>query len=72
MWSFLFLFSVLISCVLGIDTFEDATNEEFQLKGPNVCVDQREERKAINITYLQSQDVKEYTWCLKVPPRSVN
>ena len=44
-------------------------NADFQLRGPNVCVDQREEHKVINITYLQSQDVKEYTWCLKVPPR---
>ena len=42
---------------------------EFQLGGPNVCIDQKEVTTTINITQYQSQKVKTYTWCLKVPPR---
>ena len=43
--------------------------EAVELVGENVCIDQTTELKVINVTYLQSHDVKEYTWCLKIPPR---
>ena len=69
---FFLLLCLVVVCSIGLCLGKDTPeieDEDFKLKGPNVCVDQREEQKTINITYLQSQDVKEYTWCLKVPPR---
>lgn len=66
-WFSVSILALVVGLVVGGGGGGEA--EDFKLKGPNVCVDQREERKTVNITYLQSQDVKEYTWCLKVPPR---
>ncbi len=39
------------------------------LVGDNVCIEQTIQNNTVNVTYLQSVSVKEYTWCLGVPPR---
>ena len=39
------------------------------LDGPNVCIDQREENRTVNVTYLASERVKEWKWCVNIPPK---
>ena len=51
------------------EPFAPANEAEFKLSGPNVCIDQKTVVSTTNVSYYQSQKVKEYTWCLKVPPR---
>ena len=45
------------------------TDSDQVLTGDNVCIEQTIEENVVNVTYLQSVSVKEYTWCLGVPPR---
>ena len=39
------------------------------LDGANVCIDQRQENRTVNVTYLASERVKEWEWCVKLPPK---
>jgi len=47
----------------SVEKVELADNAE------NVCIDQKMQTQILNTTFIQSQDVIDYTWCLKVPPR---
>ena len=74
MWKYkvivLFGLLLMISLSKASDDKEDNNNiEELDANAENVCIDQREETKLVNISYLQSQEVADYTWCLKIPPR---
>lgn len=59
------LYTLLIATV----TLTLTSASDVQLIGDNVCIDQKEENKTVTVTYLQSEDVKEYTWCVAFPPR---
>jgi len=55
----------------AIETDEDNELIELKENAENVCIDQRVQNQIINVTFIQSQDVKDYTWCVKIPPRCV-
>ena len=41
-------------------------DEGNHLVGENVCIEQTIQNSTVNVTYLQSVSVKEYTWCVQV------
>ena len=41
-------------------------DEGKHLSGENVCIEQTIQNSTVNVTYLQSVSVKEYTWCVQV------
>ncbi len=65
----LFLLVVSVTnAVREVDLPEDEP-DELDANAENVCIDQKEQTKLLNISYLQSQEVADYTWCIKIPPR---
>ncbi len=57
----------LLTCHVFVGFFQE--NPDLKADAENVCVDQKLENVIINVTFIQTMDVKEYTWCLQVPPR---
>jgi len=53
------------------ETLIQKEDNDLKENAENVCIDQQVKNQIINITYIQSQDVKDYTWCVKIPPRCV-
>jgi len=69
-------FALLWSQLLALSTKTETLvrkdeSDELKENAENVCIDQQVQNQIINITYIQSQDVKDYTWCVKIPPRCV-
>jgi len=59
----------MLLLVLFALTLSSAAEESPKLLGENVCIEQTPKNVTTKISYMESHDVKEYTWCLKVPPR---
>jgi hypothetical protein len=68
-WTALALVAVAAVVLAAENAVDDQLNTHVELDGENVCIDQKVENKTVNITYLESVNVKEYTWCLQIPPR---
>ena len=67
-WHYLIVFVALCLLVSGVYTDEE-DESNINLAGENVCIEQTIQNSTVNVTYLQSVSVKEYTWCVQIPPR---
>ena len=70
-WHYPLIFVTLCLFVSGVYTDEDDEDVEadVHIAGENVCIEQTIQNSTVNVTYLQSVSVKEYTWCVQIPPR---
>ena len=67
-WTYPFVFVALCILVSGVYTDEE-DEADVHLAGENVCIEQTIQNSTVNVTYLQSVSVKEYTWCIHILPR---
>lgn len=71
-WSLYWTFWTILGLSQSVEISENEVSDiELKENAENVCIDQEVQNKILNITYIQSIDVKEYTWCLKIPPKCV-